>query len=165
MVKQQYPDTCAIKVQQLILESYGADITESELRDEAIENGWYAPNYGTPMKYVGNLLENHDMEVHRSYHSSIGDIADELLQGHQVIVAVDSGELWHKGPSETFEDIIKGEKPDHAVLVNGIGINPFTAEQNVFLTDPGTGDVCMEYPLEQFEDAWADSGEFMISVY
>lgn len=162
-VQQQYPDTCAIKVQQLILESQGFDITETELRDEAIENGWYAPDYGTPLKYVGNLLESHGVEVHRSYHSSIGDIASELSQGHPLIVAVDSGELWHDGPRETFEDIIMGENADHAVLVNGIMTNPFTAELNVLLTDPGTGDVCVEYPLEQFEDAWADSGEFLIS--
>lgn len=164
-VQQQYPDTCAIKVQQLILESRGFDITETELRDEAIENGWYAPDYGTPLKYVGNLLEGYGLEVHRSYHSSIGDIASELSQGHSLVLAVDSGELWHDGPRETFEDIIMGENADHAVLVNGIMTDPFTAELNVLLTDPGTGDVCVEYPLEQFEDAWADSGEFLISVY
>lgn len=163
-VQQQYADTCAIKSQQLILESNGFDISESELRDEAILNSWYSPGYGTPMEEVGNLLESHGMEVHRYRNASVADIAHELSQGHQVIVGVDSGELWNAGPDETFEDIIYGEQADHALLVSGIVVNPFTAEESVLLTDPGTGDVCMEYPIDQFEDAWEDSGEFMVST-
>lgn len=163
-VLQSYPDTCAIKSQQLILESNGIDVSESELRDEAIGNGWYNPGYGTPMENVGDLLENHGMEVHRYVNATVSDIADELSKGHQVIVGVDSGELWNSGPDETFEDIIYGEQADHALLVSGIVVDPFTSEESVLLTDPGTGDVCMEYPADQFEDAWDDSGDFMVSV-
>lgn len=163
-VQQQYADTCAIKSQQLILESNGFDISESELRDEAIINDWYSPGYGTPMEDVGNLLENHGMEVHRYLNASVEDIVHELSQGHQIIVGVDSGELWNIGPDETFEDIIHSEQADHVLLVSGITVNPFTAEESVLLTDPGTGNVCVEYPINQFEDAWEDSGEFMVSV-
>lgn len=163
-VLQNYPDTCAIKSQQLILESNGIDVSETELRDEAIRNGWYAPGMGTPMENVGDLLESHGMEVHRYVNASVSDIASELSQGHQVIVGVDSGELWNAGPDETFEDIIYGEQADHALLVSGIVVDPFTAEESILLTDPGTGDVCMEYPVDQFEDAWDDSGDFMVSV-
>ena len=161
-VLQQYDDTCAIKSQQLILESNGIDISEQELRNEAMRYGWYAPGYGTPMEDVGNLLENHGMEVHRYMDASISDIAAELSKGHQVIVGVDSGELWNAGINETFEDLIFGEQADHALIVSGIVIDPFTAEQNIILTDPGTGDLCIEYPIEQFEDAWDDSGDYVI---
>lgn len=163
-VQQQYADTCAIKSQQLILESNGFDIPESELRDEAIINGWYSPGYGTPMEDVGNLLESYGMKIHRYQNASVADIAHELSQDHQVIVGVDSGELWNTGPNETLEDIIFGEQADHALLVSGIVVNPFTAEGSVLLTDPGTGDACAEYPIDQFEDAWEDSGKFMVSV-
>lgn len=162
--QQQYADTCAIKSQQLILESNGFDISESELRDEAIINGWYSSGYGTPMEDVGNLLENHGMDVYRYRNASVADIAHELSQGHQVIVGVDSGELWNTGLDETFEDIIYGEHADHALLVSGITVDPFTAEESVLLTDPGTGDVRAEYSIDQFEDAWEDSGEFMVSA-
>ena len=160
-VQQQYEDTCAIKSQQLILESNGIDISEQELRNEAIKYGWYAPGYGTPMEDVGNLLENHGMEVHRYMDASISDIA----KGHQVIIGVDSGELWNAGIGETFEDLILGEQADHALIVSGIIVDPFTAEQNILLTDPGTGDVCMEYPIGQFEDAWNDSNNFFIASF
>lgn len=163
-VQQQYADTCAIKSQQLILESNGFDISESELRDEAIINGWYSPGYGTPMEDVGNLLENHGMEVHRYQNASVEDIAHELSQGHQVIVGVDSGELWNAGPDETFEDIFYGEQADHALLVSGFVVDPMTAETNMLLTDTGTGEMYADYPVSQFEDAWNDSGNFMVSI-
>ena len=163
-VLQQYDDTCAIKSQQLILESYGIDVSEQDLRNEAIKYGWYAPGLGTPMEDVGNLLENHGMEVHRYVNASVSDISNELSKGHQVIVGVDSGELWNAGIGETFEDLIFGEQADHALIVSGIVVDPFTAEQNILLTDPGTGDVCMEYSVGQFEEAWDDSGDYMVSV-
>lgn len=163
-IHQLYDDTCAIKSQQLILNSLGFPVSEEELRQEAIEKGWYTPGEGTPMKYVGNLLENYGLEVHRFQHATIADLTDELESGHQVIVGVDSGELWNSGVSEYFEDIVMGGKPDHALLVSGITVNPFTAESNILLTDPGTGDLYAEYPIEEFEDAWNDSDNFSVVV-
>lgn len=40
-VQQQYPDTCAIKSQQLILEDFGIDVSENQLVQTANANGWY----------------------------------------------------------------------------------------------------------------------------
>ena len=34
----------------------------------------------------------------------------------------------------------------------------------VIITDPGTGDVAKEYPLEQFMDAWHDSNCFYVAT-
>ena len=64
-IHQLYDDTCAIKSQQLILQSHGIDISEQELREEAVDNNWYFPGDGTPMGDVGNLLEYHSMDVHK----------------------------------------------------------------------------------------------------
>ncbi len=164
-VKQLYDDTCAIKSQQLILKAHGHDISETELRNEAMVNGWYTPGQGTLKEDVGNLLENHGMNVKHFEQASIDQLSNEIVQGHNVIVAVDSGELWNPGIDETFEDIISGEQPDHALLVSGFLIDPFTAEESVLLTDPGTGDVCADYPIDQFAEAWDDSGNFMISAF
>lgn len=163
-VLQQYPDTCAIKAQQLILESIGIHIDETELRNEAIQNNWYVPGLGTPQENVGNLAFNHGMEVHKYQEASIGDVANKLAQGYHIIVGVDSGELWTSGPDETFEDIIIGKQADHALIVSGFAIDPLTSEQVVLLTDPGTGDLCINYPISQFEDAWDDSNNFMVSI-
>lgn len=161
-IKQTYPDSCAIKAQQIILNSKGIDISESTLRDEAINNGWYTPGFGTPVEETGNLLELHGVDVKRIYHASIQDISNEISQGHQVIVGVDSGELWCPGLEEDFEDLTIGGRPDHALIVSGFVINPITGEENILLTDPGTGDICTEYLESDFEDAWDDSDNFMI---
>lgn len=157
-------DTCAIKSQQLILQSYGFDVTEGQLCEEALQNGWYTHGIGTPMECVGNLLESHGIDVHKCQGATLDDLKDEIYNGRQVIVGVDSGELWNPGPDETFEDILYGGQADHALLVSGFTVNPYTAEECVLLTDPGTGELYAEYPSGQFEDAWDDSGDFMVSA-
>jgi len=164
-IKQQYPDTCAIKSQEIIMNSKGFDVSESELREEAMQNGWYKPGSGTPFDDTGNLLEIHGLQVRKYEHASLADIDNELSQGHNVIVGVDSGELWNPSPRETFEDIIQGKSADHALIASGFAIDPFTGDKDILLTDPGTGDICKSYSSEQFKDAWDDSDNFMVSSF
>lgn len=163
-VQQIYDDSCAIKSQQLILNSNGIDITEDQLCAEAFQNGWYKPGDGTPIDHIDNLIETHGLQVERKIGGTIDDLRFKTTQGHNVIVGVDSGELWHKGIHETFEDIIQGPRADHALLVSGFAINPLTGNEDILLTDPGTGELFANYPVNQFEDAWDDSDNFMVSI-
>lgn len=132
--------------------------------EESIDKGWYTPGNGTNPSDVGNLLEEHGVNVSRYEHASLDDIAVELAKGHQVIVGVDSGELWTPGAYETFEDFIAGNVADHALIVSGINVNPLTGEREVTLTDPGTGEVAHTYTAEEFDDAWNDSNNFMVTT-
>lgn len=162
-IQQKYPDTCAIKAQQIILESHDVNISEDELIMESINKGLYVPGQGgTSMMDVGILLEDHGMKVNRFINASFDDIAFELAQGHHVIVGVDSGELWESGRWENFEDFMNSSGADHALIVSGIQINPLTAEREIVLTDPGTGEIAQTYTVEQFMDAWDDSANFMV---
>jgi hypothetical protein len=164
-VRQLYDDTCAIKSQEIILNSLGLPATEDQLCQEAYQNGWYTPGNGTPMEDVGNLLENHGLNVVRSNHASIYNLVSELSKSTTpVLVCLDSGELWNPGIDETFEDIIRGPQADHALLVSGIEFNDDFTSGVVNLIDPGTGDYCKEYPISQFEDAWNDSDNLMITI-
>lgn len=163
-IQQQYLDTCAIKSQQIILQSHNIDVSEDELVEESIDKGWYTPGNGTSLSDVGNLLEEHGVNVSRYEHASIDDIAAELAKGHQVIVGVDSGELWTPGTYENLEDFIMGNGADHALIVSGIDVNPLTGEREVTLTDPGTGEVAHIYTANKFEDAWDDSDNFMVTT-
>lgn len=61
-VRQLYSDTCAIKSQQLILQDFGFNISEDQLRNEAMMNGWY--DGGTSPADVGKLLELHGVGIH-----------------------------------------------------------------------------------------------------
>lgn len=164
-IQQEFPDTCAIKSQQIILESHDINVSEQDLVEESIDKGWYVPGQGGTMpEDVGNLLEEHGMTVNHFDNATIDDIASELAKGHQVIVGVDSGELWQPGHFESLEDFFKLGGADHALIVSGMQVNPLTSEREVLLTDPGTGEVTHTYTMDQFEDAWDDSDNFMISA-
>ena len=161
-VYQYYDDTCAIQSQHLILEQYGIHVSQEELIEIAKTNGWYAEGYGTPMEMVGKLLEYYGIDIHGSQGNNIFNLANELAQGHQVIVGVDAFELI--SPEETKDwDTIYGEQPNHALVVVGVDTTDPDNVQ-VIVTDPGTGNRRMAYPAEQFLDAWKDSDCFMVTT-
>lgn len=157
-VHQIYPDTCAIKSQQLILADFGIHFTEDQLRNEAMAFGWY--NGGTSPEDVGKLLELHGIPVSQYENANIFNLVNELAQGHKVIVGVDSGELWG---DDIFDKIFEDNAADHALIVSGVD----TSDPNnvkVIVTDPGTGNLLKEYSMEEFVDAWEDSNCFMMTT-
>ena len=100
-------------------------------------------------------------------------VINELSQGHRIIVGVDSGELWsHRDGNlwdqtlEFFDDLFHGQEgADHALIVAGVEVNPNDpSDVKVILTDPGTGDLRIEYSLDEFMDAWEDSNCFMVAT-
>ena len=62
-VQQLYPDTCAIKSQQLILKDFGIDVSETELVQAANANGWYNGG-GTSPEY---LCQNNPMQMYLTW--------------------------------------------------------------------------------------------------
>jgi hypothetical protein len=162
-VDQGYSDTCAVRSQQLVLNDFGIPVTQEDLIKEATQHGWYTQGEGTPLEYVGNLLENHGVEVNRFENANIFNLTNELAQGHKVIIGVDANELWHNGFWQHAKDSIIGDTPNHALIVAGIDTSDPNHVQ-IILEDPGTGDVAKAYPMEQFLDAWKDSHCFMVST-
>jgi hypothetical protein len=163
--QQSYPDTCAIRCQEFILDLYtGQHFDEATLVNEAEQHGWYVPQVGTSPDCIGNLLELHGIPVRRYEHASIFHLANELAQGHKVIIGVDSGELWNSNSTlEHLDDQLGIKGADHAVVVSGIDTtNPM--EPRVIVSDPGTGDAVASYPMPQFLDAWQDSDFFMVTT-
>lgn len=161
-VFQFYNDTCAIKSQQLVLQQFGINVSQEELIDIAKVNGWYAEGYGTPQNMVGNLLEHFGVGVKSTEGNNIFNISNELAQGHQVIAAVDGMELVDPDGNR-WKDLVYGQKADHALVVSGIDTTD-PDNVKVIITDPGNGNKLMEYPAEQFMDAWKDSNCFMVST-
>ena len=158
-IYQGYDDTCAIRSQEIILRDFGIEISQEQLIAESQIHGWYDGN-GTSLDNIGNLLELHGIGLEKYSDGSVVDLVNNLAQGKRIIVGVDSGELWNSGFFEDLEDVVLGDRPDHALIVAGIDCERGV----VVLTDPGTGHVAKSYPLEQFLDAWADSGHFMIAT-
>lgn len=168
-IQQAFNDTCAIRSQQIIMRDYGVDVSESDLRDIAMDNGWYTPNGGTSMTDVGNLLHIAGIDCHQSVNNTVYDLVSELSQGHRVIVGIDSGELWKKSFFGKFlekaEDYLGIQGADHALIVAGVDVNPNDPKDiRIILTDPGSGNLRVEYKIEDFLDAWKDSKCFMVST-
>lgn len=165
-VKQIFPDSCAIKSQQLILNDFGIEVSEVDLVQTAAVNGWY--NGGTAPQDVGKLLELANIPVTRQEGANVFNLVNELAQGHKVIVGLDSDELWKNDSisdklKNWFDDFWSGESGDHALIVAGID----TTDPNnikVIVKDPGSGEDGKPYPLEQFMDAWSDANCYMVST-
>lgn len=174
VIYQGNEGVCAIRSQQIILRDYGIDISLDELKQYATENGWYdpSPEGGTPTWAIGNLLLSCNVPCQQSVDNTVYDLINELAQGHRVIVGVDANELWADrnhdtmaGVKEWFKDFFEGETPNHALVVAGVDVNPNNPDDvKVILTDPGTGDLRIEYKLDDFMDAWKDSQCFMVST-
>ncbi len=158
-VVQTYNDTCAVKSQQIIMKTFGIDISEDALAHESMIKGYYVPGAGSDPDLVGKLLNDHGISTHSAENANVYDLVSELAQGHKVIVGVDSSELWQ--PS--WVDDVFGETADHALVVTGIDTSD-PENVKVIITDPGTGDVAKEYPLDQFIDAWHDSNCFYVAT-
>ena len=140
--KQNYDDTCAIRCQEFILEQFtGQEVTEDALIQQAQDNGWYQPGVGTLPQDVGNLLEANGVPATQYENATPHDLANELAQGHKVVIGIDSGELLsEENPiMEDLASMAPVDGADHAVVVSGIDTTDPDNPQ-VIISDPGTGE-------------------------
>lgn len=163
--QQSDASSCAVVAQEFVLENVtGQEFTEEELCEFAMENGWFTPgaNGGTLPYDVGNILEASGMTVIQSSNNDINHMAEVLQNGGNVIVGIDANEIW-EGDNDT--DFAPGMEANHALQVIGIDYSNPDAPM-VIVNDSGIQDGCgAMIPLDVFEDAWEDSGFFMVEAY
>jgi hypothetical protein len=113
-------DNCQIKAEEFIIEQFtGQEVNEDALVQEAVDKGLTTgQGFGVGPEYSGELLKAHGIPVNHYQNATTYDLANELAQGHKVIIGVDSGELWGE-EHPTLQDInlYTGKGDDHAVVV------------------------------------------------
>lgn len=167
----QQPDdhSCGLRCQQIILRDFGIDIPFEELEKYALDAGVYSET-GMYTYDIGKVLEMAGVDMHQVKGGTIYDLTNELAQGHRVIVGVDAYELWNDDTimgklTNWMSDVIGNQGGNHALIVAGVEVNPTNPNDvKVVLTDPGTGHLRIEYPIDQFMDAWKDSNCFMAAT-
>lgn len=160
--------SCALRSQQIVLRDFGIDIPFEKLEELAKSYGVYTDE-GTYTYDIGKVLQIAGVGMHQVQGTSFYDLTNELVQGHRVIVSVDADELWRTDPAgklkNWFNDAIGNQGGNHALIVAGVEVNPLDSKDvKVVLTDPGAGHLRVEYPLDQFMDAWKDSKCFMAAT-
>lgn len=163
---QEAPNSCAVAVQTDILNDFGINVSEAEMRELGEEHGIFSEEGGTSLEDVGKLLELHGIEVERGHHFDIDDLIEAKANGEKVIIGLDAAEIWndpsiHDHPLETmsggFLDIASA---GHAVEFKGV-VGDYDGQYYVVIDDPGhPHGHNVRIPLDDFDDAWDDFGNF-----
>jgi len=155
--------SCAIKAQQLVLTDYGIYVSLDELTRVARENGWFIDHSGSPLDYVGELLNYFNVSSVQMRNANIYHLINELSQGHKIIVGIDVNDLSQTKRWQQFDDVLIGKEANHVLVVAGIQTSEGEDPQ-IVLTDPTRPDNQRVFTTQQFMDAWEDSGYFMVAT-
>lgn len=156
-------NTCAIQAQQLILQDYGVFVSDEELLEVAVANGWYVDEIGSPFDFIGELLNYYNVQSVQMRNANIYYLMQELSKGHRIIVGVDDNDLSQTQSWRNFDEVIVGQEANHVLMVAGIDTRD-PQDVKVIVTDPANDDISKSYPAEQFLDAWRESGFFMVAT-
>ena len=148
---------CCLECEKYILRDLEVEFNEQQMLQDAIQNGWQK-EAGTALHNVGGHLEAKGLLVTRQYKATITELKIALDSGAHVIVAVDGGELLGNRKNEVDEDILIGSIPDHTVVVLSHD------ESTITVYDPNSSNSTDTYTIEQFEDAWRDSKNYLVTV-
>lgn len=173
IILQPDDHSCGLRSQQIILRNFGIDIPFEELERLALENGVYSEK-GTLDCDLGKVMEMCGVPMHHIHGATVKDLIHELAQGHNLIANVDANELWHNATMQErmhnklddwFREALGTQGGNHALVVAGVEVNPEdTSDIKVVLTDPGSGDLRIEYPVNDFMEAIKDSNGHIIAT-
>lgn len=140
---------CEIQCEAYVLRQRGIQVDEEDLLEVAKDNHWIK-RAGTPLQFMGNLMEHTGLIVSRRYGAGIEDIKEALEKGKSVIVAVDSDKLYPERPDEE-------DATNHAIVITAIN----TEDNMATIFDPANVSE-IELSLELLESAWYESQHYMV---
>lgn len=165
---QEKNNTCAVVCQEFVLDQVVSKDSphwnENQLYQFALQNGWF--HNGTTQQDMSKLLEAVHIPVRHEEQATLDDMANHLMQGEKVIVAINGDKIW-QNPDQSLMDLngtIPGQGANHAVMVIGID-NQDPNHPKIILNDPGSPNGCGNaVPAAQFLHAWDASNRYMVST-
>lgn len=162
----QDADNCAIAAELSIIHQFvGDDMSLEEASYISASNGWYDPGFGTSPDEIGNLMDLYGIPSHSVMGATVEQLVMEINQGNGVIVGVNADELWDQGILNDIKQFFLDafgldniNPANHAVTVTGVDLSD-PSQPMVVINDSGTPNgAAVKYPLDQFVDAWENSG-------
>jgi hypothetical protein len=152
--------SCAVVAQVGVYESLtGNQVSETDASNYAQSQGWFSPQTGTSIPYIGKLLNAWGIATYGGYNSTINELASALQKGDKPIVALDAYEIWYP-TRDIYGNPVEYIDGGHAVWVTGIDVKP-DGSINVILNDSGTLYGKSEtVSFTDFYNAWQDTGYF-----
>jgi len=146
-------DCLPTSVAMVLSEITGEDVPQGDVVDLANELQLLGP---TGMSIEGGiaLLDHYgvDAEVETG---TIDELRTMLDNGDQIIIGLDSDDLYGAGDQPFDDDLVAG----HAVVITGIDDEAGV----VYINDPGFPDGAgVAISIDAFEDAWTDADHSMI---
>lgn len=138
---------CDVQCEAYVLKQHCVTANVEELLEIAKENHWIR-RAGTPLQYMGNLLEYKGLKVTREYEATTEDLRVALERGDGIIVAVDSDKLYPERPDEE-------DATNHAIVVIGI------YKEAITIYDPENMEE-VDIPLPLFMLAWEESRCYLV---
>ncbi|HNW83498.1 MAG TPA: hypothetical protein PKG52_11485 [bacterium] len=166
---QEAPNSCAVAVQTDILNDFGINVSETEMRDMGEQMGIYTDNGGTPLSDVGKLIEEHGIELESQRDGfTLDDLMNASNSGEKIIIGLDAAEIWNSpdivdSPLETYTGgLIEIPTAGHAVEFKGI-FEDFDGNLYAIVDDPGhPNGHNVHVPIDDFLDAWSDFDNFAV---
>ncbi|MFH7243970.1 MAG: hypothetical protein ACHWZW_14095 [Spirulina sp.] len=159
--QQQGPASCAVVAQISVYESLtGVYISEDIAGNFAQNQGWFDPLTGTPLMYVGHILDSLGIPTIEFFGASLADLQYALAMGDKPIVGLDANEIWNP-IYDYFGNPLEQENGGHAVWVTGINYG-WDGSVSIILNDSGTPNgMASEIAYADFMNAWQDYGNFV----
>jgi hypothetical protein len=159
--EQSGQDSCAVVAQISAYQSLtGNYVSEQAACNYAQAKGWFNPQSGTPLRYMGKILNALGISTTQEYHATLGTIATALNEGDKPIVALNANEIWYP-KHDRYGNPVEQSVAGHAVWVTGID-EEANGSFDVVLNDSGTPYGRSEVvSYRDFYNAWSDYNCFL----
>lgn len=148
-------DCVPTSVAMILSEVTGETVDAQTVVDTANEMGVMTPTGMYPEDAV-SLFAEFGVEANLEI-GTLDDLRTALDDGTEVVIALDADDLYGVGDEPFADDVVSG----HAVTITGIDDDAGL----VYINDPGFSDGAgTAIPIDQFEDAWVDMGNQMVTV-